>query len=296
MTPGRCQFFTDSGTNATPSLPPRAQAPFASPRLLARSTARSQLLVTRVHFAPVAISSFTSTNTFVKLGLVLEFSPFLASILNHSFTNRRALPREDGCQEIDYPMPPTDEPSASPDSKPSMHVCPDASRWFTEEVQPHEPALRAILSRLVASLSDVDDLVQECYIRMLRARERVPIRSSKAFLFTTARNAAHDLRRRRAVADPIAITENPDSPILYDERAEVVDFVCRQQELALLAEAIRELPERCRQVFLLRKIQEFPQKEIARRLGITESTVETLVAKGALRCAQYLRKRGLGSR
>lgn len=153
-----------------------------------------------------------------------------------------------------------------------------------------------MLSRLVASLSDVDDLVQECYVRILRARERVPIRSSKAFLFTTARNAALDLRRRRAVADPIEFMENDGSPVLHDERNGVVDLVCRQQELGLLAEAIRELPERCRQVFLLRKIQELPQKEIARRLGITESTVESLVASGALRCAQYLRKRGLGSR
>ena len=75
----------------------------------------------------------------------------------------------------------------------------DASRWFAEEVQPHEAVLRAVLSRLVASLSDVDDLVQECYLRTLRARERVPIRSPKAFLFTTARNAA---TRRAGSTDP----------------------------------------------------------------------------------------------
>lgn len=172
----------------------------------------------------------------------------------------------------------------------------EAARWFAEEVQPHEPALRSVLRRLVASLSDVDDLVQECYLRILRARERVPIRSSKAFLFTTARNAAHDLRRRRVVANPIVFEETDDSRVLSDERPGVADSVCHQQELALLAEAIRALPERCRQVFLLRKIQEMPQKEIARRLGISESTVETLVAKGAARCADYLHRRGLTSR
>lgn len=172
----------------------------------------------------------------------------------------------------------------------------EAARWFAQEVQPHEPALRSMLRRLVASLSDVDDLVQECYLRILRARERVPIRSSKAFLFTTARNAAHDLRRRRVVANPIVFEETADSCVLQDDRPGVADSVCHQQELTLLAEAIRELPERCRQVFLLRKIQELPQKEIARRLGISESTVETLVAKGAARCADYLHRRGLTSR
>jgi RNA polymerase sigma-70 factor (ECF subfamily) len=172
----------------------------------------------------------------------------------------------------------------------------EAARWFAQEVKPHEPALRSVLRRLVTSLSDVDDLVQECYLRILRARERVPIRSSKAFLFTTARNAAHDLRRRRVVANAIVFEETDASCVLQDDCPGVADSVCHQQELALLAEAIHELPERCRQVFLLRKIQELPQKEIARRLGISESTVETLVAKGAARCADYLHRRGLTSR
>ncbi len=199
-------------------------------------------------------------------------------------------------------MPHANEPLAAPvslarhgDSSSASHPN-EAARWFSEEVQPHEPALRSVLRRLVASLSDVDDLVQECYLRILRARKHVPIRSSKAFLFTIARNAAHDLRRRRVVANPVVFEETADSCTLQDNRPGVADSVCHQQELALLAEAIRELPERCREVFLLRKIQELPQKEIARRLGISESTVETLVAKGAVRCADHLHRRGLTSR
>ncbi len=172
----------------------------------------------------------------------------------------------------------------------------EEARWFAEEVQPHEPALRAVLRRLVGSLSDVDDLVQECYLRMVRAKRHVRIRSCQAFLFTTARNAAHDLRRRRSVAAPIVFVETDDLRVLEDKGKGVVDSVCHQQELSLLAEAIHELPERCRQVFLLRKIQEMPQKVIAQRLGISESTVETLVAKGAARCASYLHRLGLSSR
>jgi RNA polymerase sigma-70 factor (ECF subfamily) len=199
-------------------------------------------------------------------------------------------------------MPDANESLASPGSLGGAHDSgsasgtTDAARWFAQEVQPHEPALRSVLRRLVASLSDVDDIIQESYLRILRARERVPIRSSKAFLFTTARNAAHDLRRRGAVANPIVFEETDESRVLQDERPDAAATACHQQEMALLEEAIRELPERCRQVFLLRKIQELPQKEIARRLGISESTVETLVAKGAARCAEYLRRRGIPPR
>lgn len=47
----------------------------------------------------------------------------------------------------------------------------------------------------------------------------------------------------------------------------------------------------CRDVFLLRKIQGLPQREIAMRLNISENTVETLVARGARRCADYMRAR-----
>ncbi len=169
----------------------------------------------------------------------------------------------------------------------------EQARWFVEEVQPHEPSLRAYLRQSLQS-ADVDDLVQESYIRVLRERERGEIRSVKAFLFTVARNAVRDLLRRRTVARAESITETSTLPVL-EESPDVVDLVARRQELALLGEAIRDLPERCREVFLLRKIQGLPQREIAARLGISENTVETLVAKGARRCADYLRARGVGS-
>jgi RNA polymerase sigma factor (sigma-70 family) len=167
------------------------------------------------------------------------------------------------------------------------------TRWFAEEVQPHEASLRAYLRHSLSSLADVDDLMQECYARLLRERARGVVRSNRAFLFAVARNAVRDLLRRRAVSDAIPITENSPLAVL-DDGPNVIDFVARREELAILTEAIRELPERCRHVFLLRKIQGLSQKEIAARLGITENTVETLVAKGARRCADHLRAHGLG--
>jgi RNA polymerase sigma-70 factor (ECF subfamily) len=45
----------------------------------------------------------------------------------------------------------------------------DQAQWFSEQVQPHEPALRAYLSKRFPALPDHDDLVQETYIRTLRA-------------------------------------------------------------------------------------------------------------------------------
>jgi RNA polymerase sigma factor (sigma-70 family) len=170
----------------------------------------------------------------------------------------------------------------------------ERARWFAAEVKPHESSLRAVLYRSLRSVPDVDDLVQEAFLRVLRAREKGPIRSSKGFLFAVARNATRDLIRRRAVAEAIPVTETAAMNVMEDEPG-VVDAVILRQELELLADAVRALPDRCRQVFLLRKIQGFSQREIAARLSISENTVETLVAKGARRCAEYLHERGVGS-
>lgn len=195
-------------------------------------------------------------------------------------------------QRPDLQAPVVSIPSTSETSQPP--AVEDQTRWFAEEVRPHESSLRSYLRYSLTSLADVDDLMQECYVRLLRARNGGPIRSTRAFLFAVARNAVRDLLRRRAVADTVfLIRENDESCVLKD-KANIVEFISHREELALLEEAICALPERCRQVFLLRKLEDMPQKEISAQLGIAEKTVEALVAKGARRCADYMHQYGVG--
>lgn len=175
---------------------------------------------------------------------------------------------------------------------PEPIVLPDQSRWFAEEVLPHEQPLRSYLRQSLPSLADVDDLVQDCFARMLRARTTGTIRSPRPLLFAIARNAVRDFIHRKGRADLIPITETGEFAVL-EEGSDVVELVCRKQELALLTEAIQALPERCREVLLLRKVKGMPQRDIAQLLGIAEHTVEALAAKGTRRCADYLRARGL---
>jgi DNA-directed RNA polymerase specialized sigma24 family protein len=72
----------------------------------------------------------------------------------------------------------------------------ERARWFTEEVNPHEAALRGYLHSAFPSL-DVDDVVQESYLKLLRARAAGRIASTKSYLFSIARNTALTVFQRR---------------------------------------------------------------------------------------------------
>ncbi len=174
-------------------------------------------------------------------------------------------------------MPPHDSPHA---------------RWFAEEVQPHGAALRAFLQARYPSLPDVDDVVQECLVRVLRVHEREAVASPRGLLFATARNLALDQMRRQQVVAFEPITEVADSSVFTDS-TNVTEIVSRRQEFDLLTEAIQSLPDRCRQVFTLRTAYGLSQREIAARLGISENTVEKQMSKGLSRCTEFFARHGI---
>ncbi len=168
----------------------------------------------------------------------------------------------------------------------------DQARWFEEEVKPHEPALRAYLKSRFSDVHDIDDLVQESYLRVLEARKHGRISSVKAYLFATARNAALTILRRPHIFSDKTVTDFPALCVM-EEGMDVAERASINQEVALLTDAIDSLPGRCREIFILRKLKGVSQKEIAARLGISDQTVQVQVSRGIKKCADYLRQQGL---
>lgn len=166
------------------------------------------------------------------------------------------------------------------------------TRWFAEEVQPHEPALRAYLRARFPAIGDHDDLVQETYSRLLRAREAGRLTYARAFLFTAARNVAIDVFRRRRVTTIEPLSECAEVATL-EEPTGVVDLLERQQRLEVLVQAMDALPERCRQIIMLRHLDGFSYKDIAGRLGISPETVKVHMVRGVRACTAYFRANGL---
>ena len=152
-----------------------------------------------------------------------------------------------------------------------------------------ESVLRACLYRYARNTSDVEELLQETYAKLLAAGAsgEPEVRSVRAFSLTVARNVAFDWLRHKQVV-PIELVADMEAMDILDERDQIDAIVNSHQELMMLVKAVQELPERCRQVFTLRKVYGYSQKEIAARMNISENTVEQQLIKAARHCAQAL--------
>lgn len=169
------------------------------------------------------------------------------------------------------------------------------ARWFAAHVQPHEPELRAFLRRHFPTVQDIDDLVQEAYVRLIRAHHAGSIVEPRAYLFTTARNIACDLFRRRQPISLEGLAEK-DRAAVVEEGADAAETASHAQEIELLVAAIHALPTRCREVVTLRKLHGMSYRDIALRLGISENTVNAQLALGLVRCRRYLAAHGVVKR
>ena len=177
-------------------------------------------------------------------------------------------------------------------SHPSPMSPSEEFQWFTEHLQPHEPAVRAYLSARFPWLSDQDDVLQESYSRVLRAQKNGPIKHARAFFFSTAHNAAIDLFRRKARHEHVESTDVRTLAVL-EEAPGIGEILDQRLRHETLAEALESLPERCREVVQLRFQENLSYKDIAARLGVTTDTVKIHLGRGVRRCAKFFSDREL---
>lgn len=154
----------------------------------------------------------------------------------------------------------------------------DRRRWFLRSILPHEPSLRAWLSRRRLPGLEVDDVIQETYSLLAARATFDDILHPKAYLFQMARSlVVRHLRRSKIVAFHALEDIGEDLP--FDEGPSPEQFTLDRDALRRLAGAIAALPPQAQRALILRRVHELSQRDIAAAMGLSENTVEKHIAR-----------------
>ncbi|UAK23348.1 RNA polymerase sigma factor [Sphingomonas nostoxanthinifaciens] len=161
--------------------------------------------------------------------------------------------------------------------------------WFASSILPHEADLLRQARRWSGNDDEARDLVHEAYTQLLQLSAWDHIGTPAAYAARMIRNLALQ-RMRRAQIVPIrqfAALEELDHPDLAPDSFAVC---AGRDEMRRVMAAINRLPPASRRVVLLRKFEELPPREIAKRLGLSLSTVEKHLSRGMFLLVRALRE------
>jgi RNA polymerase sigma factor (sigma-70 family) len=161
------------------------------------------------------------------------------------------------------------------------------SAWFIREILPLEANLMHYLQHNWRNTSDLPDLRQEVYARVLEsAQERIPD-NPENFLFVCARNLLIDLVRREQVV-PMDSFADLDALSVASGAPQPDRLFIEREDIRRLEEALVHLPPRIREAIALAYFEGLPRVEIARRMGISHQTASEYITRGTYILADIL--------
>lgn len=154
----------------------------------------------------------------------------------------------------------------------------------------HFSALRRYVMRIIRSENDVDDVVQEAFLRAYKSETRTDIRQPKSYLFRAAKHVALN-QKRQSINRPTDYIEEIDAGGVIEESSSLEDEVLAQERLGIHCSAVAALPPKRRKVYLMRKVYGMSYKDIAEQLGISINTVEAHLVKAFRECQYHVSAR-----
>lgn len=148
-----------------------------------------------------------------------------------------------------------------------------------------EASLSRFLLRFLDRPEDIQDVMQETYLRVQKANNKQKIGAPVAYFYQAAKNLALNERARHHNSRTEFVTDYDHLSAVYNNSSPDIEVMIGE-ELAHAMAALERLSPRVRQTYIMRKVHGFSQKETAKRLGISQSTVEKHVAKGIVTLAQ----------
>lgn len=159
--------------------------------------------------------------------------------------------------------------------------------WFADEVFPYEGRFLAAAMRISNSREEAEDLVQEAFARLFTLEGWAKIDNPRAYVVRMLRHIAIERLRRQRIVDFRQLVD-ADHLTLADETPDQHRVASGRQALRRVSDMISSLPERCRTVFVRRRIEGESSRAIAQDLGISLSTYEKRLARAIelLSCAR----------
>nr|NUR38191.1 sigma-70 family RNA polymerase sigma factor [Sphingomonas sp.] len=139
-------------------------------------------------------------------------------------------------------------------------------------------ALDRFFARRAARLGDTEDLTQEVFLRLAARGDGEPIDRIDGYIFQTASNVLTDRARRLAA-------RGGDRHVCYEEEQHAIeDFspervLLAREQVAMVRTVLERLPDRVRAAFVLHRFEELGYAEIARRLGVSVSSIEKYISQ-----------------
>jgi RNA polymerase sigma factor (sigma-70 family) len=150
--------------------------------------------------------------------------------------------------------------------------------------------VRRYLARHVRPSSDLDDVVQEVFVRLLGRADGRRIENVEGYVFQIAANLLRERGRRWSLRRNAAAIDLQPSLVAQDEEIGPERILLGREAYQRLIDGLNELPERTRTVFILNRFEDMTGVEIARRLGMSVSSVE----KQMMRALAHLKRRVRG--
>jgi RNA polymerase sigma-70 factor (ECF subfamily) len=170
-----------------------------------------------------------------------------------------------------------------------------ASRSLAALLESRYAEFRRFALRKSGSATMADDVMQDAWLRLAdprgRSMEIGAVQNPASYLRRIIANLVID-RQRQMTAQARHVTQGEAPVDIGSDAPSAFQVLAGRQELATLREAIGELPEKCREVFLLYRGDDMTMQQVADRLGVSPRTVENHLARAMVHCRKRLRDVG----
>lgn len=163
----------------------------------------------------------------------------------------------------------------------------ERSHWLARYIVPNEHIVRSWLARF--SDFEADDIIQEAYV-ILSEADISNVTNPVGYFHTICRNLVIRHYKKAQIVSVTAIADLQNDSLI-DQTPSAEDITNARAELRFLEDVVQQLPETCRYVFIDRKINGYAQKDCARRLGISERSVEKRLARALVLISRFYGQR-----